>query len=51
MEGLIPYLLTMLGYQLPGLLAAAGALAMLWSWAPPAPGRQLALAGSGRRRG
>lgn len=47
MESLIPYLLTMLAYQLPGLLAAAGALAMLWSWAPPAPGRHPALAGSG----
>lgn len=45
MDGLVTQLLTMLGYQLPELLACVAGTAMLAMWAPPAPGRKLALAG------
>ncbi len=46
MDGFLTQLLTMLGYQLPELLACVAAVAMLAMWAPAAPGRSLALAGT-----
>jgi len=46
MDGFITQLLTMLGYQLPELLACVAGVAMLAMWAPAAPGRRLALAGT-----
>lgn len=46
MDGFLTQLLTMLGYQLPELLACVAGVAMLL-WAPAAPGRSLALAGTG----
>ena len=45
MDGFLTQMLTMLGYQLPELLACVAGAAMLAMWAPPAPGRKLALAG------
>ena len=45
MDGFLTQLLTMLGYQLPELLACVAGAAMLAMWAPPVPGRKLALAG------
>lgn len=47
MDGFLTQLLTMLGYQLPELLACVAGVAMLLMWAPAAPGRPLALAGTG----
>ncbi|HEY0861718.1 hypothetical protein MUU77_01535 [Pseudoxanthomonas sp. F37] len=47
MDGFLTQLLTMLGYQLPELLACVAGVAMLSMWAPAAPGRSLALAGTG----
>ncbi|PPJ42887.1 MULTISPECIES: hypothetical protein [unclassified Pseudoxanthomonas] len=47
MDGFLTQLLTMLGYQLPELLACVAGVAMLLMWAPAAPGRTLALAGTG----
>lgn len=47
MDAFATQLLTLLGYQLPDLLACIAGLAMLWMWAPPAPGRSLAIAGMG----
>ena len=47
MDGFLTQLLTMLGYQLPELLACVAGLTMLWMWAPAVPGRSLALAGTG----
>ena len=46
MDGFLTQLLTMLGYQLPELLACVAGVAMLAMWAPAAPGRSLALAGT-----
>ncbi len=46
MDGFLTQLLTMLGYQLPELLACVAGVAMLWMWTPAAPGRRLALAGT-----
>lgn len=47
MDGFVTSLLTMAAYQLPELLAAAAALAMLRIWgASGAPGRKLAVAGA-----
>lgn len=46
MDGFLTQLLTMLGYQLPDLLACVAGVAMLAMWAPAAPGRKLALAGA-----
>lgn len=46
MDGFLTQLLTMLGYQLPELLACVAGIAMLAMWAPAAPGRSLALAGT-----
>jgi hypothetical protein len=45
MDGFLTQMLTMLGYQLPELLACTGGVAMMAMWAPPVPGRKLALAG------
>jgi hypothetical protein len=45
MDGFLTQLLTMLGYQLPELLACVAGVAMLAMWVPAAPGRKLALAG------
>lgn len=45
MDGFLTQLLTMLGYQLPELLACVAGIAMLAMWVPAAPGRKLALAG------
>lgn len=45
MDGFLTQLLTMIGYQLPELLACVAGAAMLAMWAPPVPGRKLALAG------
>jgi hypothetical protein len=45
MDGFLTQMLTMLGYQLPELLACVAGIAMLAMWAPAAPGRKLALAG------
>lgn len=45
-SGFFAQMLTMLGFQLPELLACVAGLAMLWMWAPAAPGRSLALAGT-----
>lgn len=45
MDGFVTQLLTMLGYQLPELLACVAGVAMLAMWAPVVPGRKLALAG------
>ena len=45
MDGFLTQLLTMLGYQLPELLACVAGVAMLTMWVPAAPGRKLALAG------
>jgi len=45
MDGFLTQMLTMLGYQLPELLACVAGAAMLAMWAPVAPGRKLALAG------
>lgn len=48
MEPFLIQLLTVVGYQLPELLACGAALALLWMWAQPAaPGRTLALWGTG----
>jgi ABC-type multidrug transport system fused ATPase/permease subunit len=44
-DGFLTQLLTMLGYQLPELLACTAGVAMLAIWVPAAPGRKLALAG------
>lgn len=46
MDGFLTQLLTMLGYQLPELLACVAGVAMLAMWVPAAPGRKLALAGT-----
>ena len=46
MDGFLTQMLTMLGYQLPELLACVAGVAMLGMWAPAAPGRKLALAGT-----
>ncbi|WP_062351502.1 hypothetical protein [Pseudoxanthomonas mexicana] len=46
MDGFLTQLLTMLGYQLPELLACVAGIAMLMMWAPKAPGRTLTLAGT-----
>jgi len=45
-DGFLAQRLTMLGYQLPDLLACVAGVAMLAMWAPAAPGRKLALAGA-----
>lgn len=47
MEPFLIQLLTMVGYQMPELLACCAALALLWMWTQPAPGRTLALWGTG----
>ena len=46
MDGFLTQVLTMLGYQLPELLACVAGVAMLTMWAPVVPGRKLALAGA-----
>ena len=46
MDGFLTQLLTMLGYQLPELLACVAGVAMLTMWTPTVPGRKLALAGT-----
>lgn len=45
MDGFLTQLLTMIGYQLPELLACVAGLAMLGMWAPAVQGRKLAMAG------
>ncbi|MEL1266301.1 hypothetical protein [Pseudoxanthomonas putridarboris] len=45
MDGFVAQLLTLLGFQLPELLACVAGLAMLWMWTPAAPGRALAIGG------
>ncbi len=45
MDGFLTQTLTMLGFQLPELLACVAGAAMLWTGAPRVPGRPLALAG------
>jgi hypothetical protein len=47
MDGMGMQLLTMAGYQLPELMAAVVALAMLWTSARPGPARNKGLAGAG----
>ncbi len=47
MDALLIQLLTVSAYQLPHLLACAIAVALLWMWAPAAPGRALAIWGAG----
>jgi hypothetical protein len=47
MDGMGMQLLTMAGYQLPELIAAAVALAMLWTSARPGPARSKGLLGVG----
>lgn len=47
MDAFLTQLLSMLGYQLPELLACIAGLAMLWTWTPAAvPGRAVALTGA-----
>lgn len=47
MDALAIQLLTIAAYHLPHLLACAAAVALLWAWAQPSPGRALALWGAG----
>ncbi len=47
MDALAIQLLTVAAYHLPHLLACAAALALLWVWAQPSPGRALAFWGAG----
>lgn len=47
MDALPIQMLTVVAYHLPHLLACAVALALLWMWTQPSPGRPLALWGAG----
>ncbi len=47
MDALALQLLTVAAYHLPHLLACAAAVALLWVWAQPSPGRVLAFWGAG----
>ncbi|MCF7222225.1 hypothetical protein [Marilutibacter chinensis] len=51
MDGFLVQALTMLGYQLPNLLACTAGLALLTVWTSAAPGRALAIGGVGMMLG